>query len=137
MDANKTNLKTDPFFKDIKSKRPQIFDILTVYKKGNRSVRATTRDNLNKVKENTMSSEDFVDWLKKSNIKKGSGLKIEYLPSDVNELSQELARLIGSYKSGNKNSTNYNKINDIVDVLRRKGVISIEEIKDLYTKLLD
>ena len=65
MDANKTNLKTDPFFKDIKSKRPQIFDILTVYKKGNRSVRATTRDNLNKVKENAMFSKDLVDWLKK------------------------------------------------------------------------
>lgn len=134
MDANKTNLKTDEFFKDIKAKNPQVFDILTIYKKGNRSVKATTRDNLIKLKENQMSTDDFINWLQKNN-PKGSGFKVEYLPSDVNELSQELARLVGSYKSGNKNTSTYNKINDIVDILRRNGIFSIDEVRNLYKEL--
>ena len=137
IDENKTNLKTDQFFKEIKNKSPQIFDILTVYKKGGKSVKATTRDNLKKVKENSMSTEDFINWLKDSNPKKGKGIRIEYLPSDVDDLSKELTRLIGSYKSGNKNMETYNKINDIVDVLRRKGILDIEQIKDIFTKLSD
>ena len=137
IDENKTNLKTDQYFKQIKTSSPQIYDILTVYKKGNRSVRVTTRDNLKKVQQNTMSADEFVNWLQQSNTKKGSGIEIEYLPSDVDELSQELTRLIGSYKSGNKNTTTYNKINEIVDVLRRKSVLDIDEIKDLYMKLSD
>lgn len=137
IDENKTNLKTDQFFKEIKNKSPQIFDLLTVYKKGGKSVKSATRDNLKKVIENTMSSDDFLNWLKDSNPKKGKGIKIEYLPSDIDDLSKELTRLIGSYKSGNKNTETYNKINNIVDVLRRKGILDIEQIKDLFTKLSD
>ena len=60
--------------------------------------------------------------------KKGSGVK--FLPSGKEELIHELFRLIGSYKSGNKNV--YNELNAVVDQLRRNGTLTIEQSKRIY-----
>ena len=64
--------------------------------------------------------------------KKGSGL-IKFLPGNKNDLVRELFRLMGSYKSGNKNV--YNELNAVVDQLRRKNVLSIDHSKQLYKTL--
>lgn len=61
--------------------------------------------------------------------KKGTGLT-KFLPSGKDGLVRELFRLMGSYKSGNKNA--YNELNAVVDELRRKGVLSIEQSKKIY-----
>ena len=60
--------------------------------------------------------------------KKGTGVK--FLPSGKEELIHELFRLIGSYKSGNKNV--YNELNAVVDQLRRNGTLTIEQSKRIY-----
>ena len=60
--------------------------------------------------------------------KKGTGVK--FLPSGKQELLQELLRLIGSYKSGNKNV--YNELNAVVDQLRRNGTLTIGQSKKIY-----
>lgn len=60
--------------------------------------------------------------------KKGTGVK--FLPSGKEELMHELLRLMGSYKSGNKNV--YNELNAVVDQLRRNGTLSIEQSKRIY-----
>ena len=60
--------------------------------------------------------------------KKGTGIK--FLPSGKEELLRELFRLLGSYKSGNKNV--FNELNAVVDQLRRNGTISIEQSKRIY-----
>ena len=60
--------------------------------------------------------------------KKGTGVK--FLPSGKQELIHELFRLIGSYKSGNKNV--YNELNAVVDQLRRNGTLSVEQSKKIY-----
>lgn len=65
--------------------------------------------------------------------KKGSGL-IKFLPGNKTDLVRELFRLMGSYKSGNKNV--YNELNAVVDQLRRKGVLSIDQSKKIYRTLL-
>ena len=65
--------------------------------------------------------------------KKGSGL-IKFLPDNKKDLVRELFRLMGSYKSGNKNV--YNELNAVVDQLRRKNVLSIDQSKKIYKTLL-
>lgn len=65
--------------------------------------------------------------------KRGSGL-IKFLPDNKTDLVRELFRLMGSYKSGNKNV--YNELNAVVDQLRRKGVLSIDQSKKIYRTLL-
>lgn len=60
--------------------------------------------------------------------KKGTGVR--FLPSGKQELIHELFRLIGSYKSGNKNV--YNELNAVVDQLRRNGTLTIEQSKRIY-----
>lgn len=49
------------------------------------------------------------------------------------ELWHDLTRLIASYRAGN--TAVYNQINDIVDTLRRNGVIGLEESKKIYRSL--
>jgi len=56
--------------------------------------------------------------------KKGSGL-ITFLPDNKKDLVRELFRLMGSYNSGNKNV--HNELNAVVDQLRRKNVLSIDQ----------
>jgi len=65
--------------------------------------------------------------------KKRNGL-IKFLPDNKNDLVKELFRLMGSYKSGNKNV--YNELNAVVDQLRRKNVLSIDQSKRIYKTLL-
>lgn len=62
-------------------------------------------------------------------VKKGKGF-VKFLPSGKSELVKELFRLIGSYKSGNKNV--YNELNAVVDQLRRSGVLTINQSKQIY-----
>jgi hypothetical protein len=55
---------------------------------------------------------------------------MKILPSGKTDLIRELFRLMGSYKSGNKNV--YNELNAVVDELRRKGILSIKQSKRIY-----
>lgn len=67
----------------------------------------------------------------------GSGFnKVEFLPDDSRDLERELARLLGSYSSGNDSSEVYNEINAVVDELRRKGKLSIEDSKRIYKSVI-
>ena len=76
-----------------------------------------------------IADPDFHKRLKSSKTtKKGTGVK--FLPSGKEELLRELFRLMGSYKSGNKNV--YNELNAVVDQLRRNGKLSIEQPKRIY-----
>jgi hypothetical protein len=70
---------------------------------------------------------DFYKEIK--TLKKGTGL-MKFLPSGKTDLIRELLRLMGSYKSGNKNV--YNELNAVVDELRRKGILSIKQSKRIY-----
>ena len=71
--------------------------------------------------------------IQKESLKTGSG--IEYLPSDKKELLNELARTSGSINSGNTNKNLHDKMTAIVDELRRKKVLSLEDSKKLYKQL--
>ena len=62
-----------------------------------------------------------------SPMKKGEGI------STTEDLQHELVRLVGGYKAGN--TSVYNEINNVVDKLRRSGVISIEDSKKIYKSL--
>jgi len=55
---------------------------------------------------------------------------INFLPSGKKDLVRELFRLMGSYQSGNE--IVFNELNAVVDELRRKGVLSIEQSKKIY-----
>jgi len=67
----------------------------------------------------------------------GSGFnKVEFLPDDSQDLEKELARLLGSYSSGNDSVEVFNEINAVVDELRRKGKLSIEESKQIYKSVI-
>jgi len=74
----------------------------------------------------------FFDQLKnakQSHARTGRG--IQFLPDNKKDLVTELFRLLGSYKSGNKNV--FNELNAVVDQLRRKGVLTIDQSKK-FTK---
>lgn len=66
-------------------------------------------------------------------VKKGKGF-VKFLPSGKSELIKELFRLIGSYKSGNKNV--YNELNAVVDQLRRSGILTINQSKQIYKTII-
>ena len=67
----------------------------------------------------------------------GSGFnKVEFLPDDSRDLEKELARLLGSYSSGNDSVEVFNEINAVVDELRRKGRLSIEDSKRIYKSVI-
>ena len=62
--------------------------------------------------------------------KTGRGLacgckSVKFLPDNKKDLSHELIRLMGSYKSGNK--AVINELNAVVDELRRKGMLTLEQ----------
>ena len=60
-------------------------------------------------------------------------LRLLSYPSDDESLWAELHRLIGSYESGNTGVLN--ELSAVVDVMRRKGLISIDQSKKLYRML--
>jgi hypothetical protein len=74
-------------------------------------------------------SEQIIQ-IKKSKTGKGLTGGVKFLPHNANDSIKELLRLIGSYKSRNKNV--YNELNAVVDELRRKGILSIEQSNIIY-----
>ena len=71
--------------------------------------------------------------IKKILNKKKTGKGIQFLPSDSKELFIELNRLMASGKAGNTNV--FNEIGAITDELRRKGFLSIDQIKKIYKEI--
>ena len=72
--------------------------------------------------------------------KKGKGVKtvrfskkVELLPSNKTELVKEFERLFGSYKSGN--TSVYDRLEAVIDELRRQKIISVDTSKKLYKHL--
>jgi hypothetical protein len=76
------------------------------------------------------SLSEQIKQAKKSKTGKGLTGGVKFLPDNANNLIKVLFRLIGSYKSGNKSV--YNELNAVVDELRRKGILSIEQSKIIY-----
>jgi hypothetical protein len=70
--------------------------------------------------------------------KTGKGLScgcksVKFLPDNKKDLSHELIRLMGSYKSGNK--AVFNELNAVVDELRRKGILTLKQSKKIYQSI--
>ena len=67
--------------------------------------------------------------------KTGKGLScgcksVKFLPNNKKDLSHELIRLMSAYKSGNK--AVFNQLNAVIDELRRKGVLTLQQSKQIY-----
>ena len=60
----------------------------------------------------------------------GKGTGIKYLTSNVEVLVNELNRLLGSFRAGNNGI--FNEIAAITDELRRKGMLNINHVKNIY-----
>jgi len=148
---NKINTKEDAEerFEDAESENSEEYDHLV------RLAEARKTDEIKKYLENETRSDNLLRFVQQNDInlstnpwrqiqiadpvfykllktvkttKKGTGVK--FLPSGKEELMHELLRLMGSYKSGNKNV--YNELNAVVDQLRRNGTLSIEQSKRIY-----
>ena len=64
----------------------------------------------------------------------GTGAGVKFLTSNVEVLTNELNRLLGSFTAGNNNI--FNEIRRaITDELRRKGVLKIDHAKKIYRYL--
>ena len=63
--------------------------------------------------------------------KKGKG--IQFLPSGTKELKNKLVLALGSYKAGNTNT--FNEISAIMDEMRRRGEMSICDIKAIFKSM--
>ena len=63
----------------------------------------------------------------------GNGLNTIILPDNVEELKERLILMIGEYSAGNKSMLN--EINAILDILMKKGVINMKQIKNLIRKI--
>ena len=63
--------------------------------------------------------------------KKGQG--IQFLPSGTRELKNKLVLALGSYKAGNTNT--FNEISAIMDEMRRRGEMSIKDIKGIFKSM--
>ena len=89
--------------------------------------------------------EDFLterrknsEFIKALDVKSGTGAGVKFLTSNVEVLTNELNRLLGSFTAGNNNV--FNEISAITiiaitDELRRKGVLNIEHAKKIYRYL--
>ena len=76
----------------------------------------------------------FIDEIKAMREKVGKGTMIvKFLPSDEQALRAQMSKLIGSFNAGNTNSIN--EISAISDELRRRGLITIDELKKLFRLL--
>ena len=78
---------------------------------------------LNKIYDRQKNSE----FIKTLDAKSGTGTGVKFLTSNVEVLTNELNRLLGSFTAGNNNV--FNEISAITDELRRKGVLNIEHAK--------
>ena len=63
--------------------------------------------------------------------KKGQG--IQFLPPGTKELKNKLVLALGSYKAGNTNT--FNEISAIMDEMRRRGEMSIKDIKGIFKSM--
>ena len=63
--------------------------------------------------------------------KKGQG--IQFLPPGTRELKNKLVLALGSYKAGNTNT--FNEISAIMDEMRRRGEMSIKDIKGIFKSM--
>jgi len=121
-----TNLSSNPWIK-IKSVNPGFYDRL----------KATKAESIPKTPKTTRTPKTA------KTPKTGTGLQIKpkkvsfaneiIIPSSKKDLFRELARLMGSYNSGNTGV--FNELNDVVDELRRKGLISIEDSKKIFKNI--
>ena len=66
----------------------------------------------------------------KSIRKSKSGQGIQFLPPGTKELKNKLVLALGSYKAGNTNT--FNEISAIMDEMRRRGEMSISDIKGIF-----
>ena len=67
------------------------------------------------------------EFIKSLDAKSGTGGGVKFLTSNVEVLTNELNRLLGSFTAGNNNV--FNEISAIIDELRRKGVLNIDHAK--------
>ena len=65
--------------------------------------------------------------------KSKTGQGIQFLPSGTRELKNKLVLALGSYKAGNTNT--FNEISAIMDEMRRRGEMSIKDIKGIFKSM--
>ena len=65
--------------------------------------------------------------------KSKTGQGIQFLPSGTKELKNKLVLALGSYKAGNTNT--FNEISAIMDEMRRRGEMSIKDIKGIFKSM--
>ena len=124
-----TNLSSNPWVK-IRSVNPGFYDRL----------KATKVESMPKTPKTSKTPRSTKT---PKTPKVGTGLQIKpkkvsfaneiIIPSSKKDLFRELARLMGSYDSGNTGV--FNELNDVVDELRRKGLISIEDSKKIFKNI--
>ena len=69
----------------------------------------------------------------KSIRKSKKGQVVQFLPSGTRELKNKLVLALGSYKAGNTNT--FNEISAIMDEMRRRGEMSIKDIKGIFKSM--
>lgn len=79
--------------------------------------------------------QGFISDIKamREKVGKGASMKVKFLPSDEQALKAQITKLIASFSAGNTNTIN--EISAISDELRRRGLISIDELKKLFRLL--
>ena len=65
--------------------------------------------------------------------KSKTGQGIQFLPPGTRELKNKLVLALGSYKAGNTNT--FNEISAIMDEMRRRGEMSIKDIKGIFKSM--
>ena len=65
--------------------------------------------------------------------KSKTGQGIQFLPPGTKELKNKLVLALGSYKAGNTNT--FNEISAIMDEMRRRGEMSIKDIKGIFKSM--
>ena len=121
--------------------QPIVFDVFTaavtlplstyaVVTSTHKNLRLATILLLNKIYDRQRNSE----FIKSLDAKSGTGAGVKFLTvSNVEVLTNELNRLLGSFTAGNNNV--FNEISAITDELRRKRVLNIEHAKKIYRYL--
>ena len=86
---------------------------------------------VNRVLKNTKNEKFISDIKTIRKSKKGQG--IQFLPPGTKELKNKLVLALGSYKAGNTNT--FNEISAIMDEMRRRGEMSIKDIKGIFKSM--
>ena len=88
---------------------------------------AIRRDEIEDVLTDRQKNSEFILSLDATS---GKGTGVKFLTSNVEVLVNELNRLLGSFRAGNNGI--FNEIAAITDELRRKGVLNINHVKNIY-----